>query len=265
MTKKDLFNAINNMDEKYIHDAQDVYKEPQAPEVIRISKEKRQPYWKTIFATAACTAAAMFTVFVPIVRSGAIGSIAPASGTESSASSGAVLSNSGNSESNNVVGSEIKIDLDKEKNYEVVLDSVFAYDSEENTFKRYEWGDAFASDQLLVGGKSYFKKNENGEWQIYCQELALRRFKPLELENVTIMPIKEGKEGTVILLHESLSEKLGLPNFFKTSPNEGDFELYTDKFIGDKESKTISFSSIDITVDYDTNRIKISSDRVTAF
>ncbi len=258
MTKKDLFNAINNMDEKYIHDAQDVYKEPQKPEVIRISEEKRQPYWKTIFATAVCTAAAMFAVFVPIVRSGAIGFLAPAAGNESTASSGVVLGDSGVSESNNVVGSEVKIDLDNEKKYDVVLDSVFAYDKEDNTFKRYEWGDVFASDQLLMGGRSYFR-NENGDLQLYRQEISLRRFKSLELGCLTI---HSTEKGTVILLHESLSEKLGLPNFFKTSPNEGDYELYTDKFIGDMESKTISISSIDITVDYDTNKIKISSDRV---
>ncbi len=262
MTKKDLFNAINNMDEKYIHDAQDVYKEPQKPEVIRISEEKRQPYWKTIFATAVCTAAAMFAVFVPIVRSGAIGFLAPAAGTESTASSGVVLGDSGVSESNTVVGSEIKIDLDKEKKYEVVLDSVFAYDKEDNTFKRYEWGDAFTPTQLLMGGRSYFRKNENGDWQIYRQELALSHFRSCEVD---CLAIHSTEEGTVILLQESLSEKLGLPNFFKTSPNEDEHELYTDKFIGDKESKTISFSSINITVDYDTNNIKISSDRVTAF
>ncbi len=261
MTKKDLFNAINNMDEKYIHDAQDVYKQPQAPEVIRISKEKRQPYWKTIFATAVCTAAAMFAVFVPIVRSGAIGSLSPASGAESSASSGVVLSNSGNSESSNVVGSEIKIDLDKETDYEVVLDSVFAYDKASNTFKRYEWGDRFTPDQLLMGGRSYFRK-ENGEWQIYRQELALSHFMPLE--QLDCIDIRSVKEGTVILLRESLSEKLGLPNFFKTSSNEGDHELHTDEFIGDKESEKISITSINITADYDTKTVKISADRVMA-
>ncbi len=262
MTKKDLFNAINNMDEKYIHDAQDVYKEPQKPEVIRISEGKRQPYWKTIFATALCTAAAMFAVFVPIVRSGAFGFLAPAdSQTSESDSSGVVLSNSGNSESSNVVGSEIKIDLEKETNYEVVLNAVFAYDKEGNTFKRYKWGDKFTPNQLLMGGRSYFR-NENGEWRIYRQELALSRFMPLELDCVTIKSIKEGAE---IHLRDSLSEKLGLPNFFKTSPNKNDTILHADEFIGNTDSKTIRISSIDITVDYDTNTINISSDWVTAF
>ncbi len=203
----------------------------------------------------------MFAVFVPIVRSGAVGFLAPAAGNESTASSGVVLGDSSVSESNNAVGSEVKIDLDKENKYDVVLDSVFAYDKEDNTFKRYEWGDVFTPEILLMGGRSYFR-NENGDLKLYCQEISLRQFKSWELD---CLSIHSTEEGTVILLHESLSEKLGLPNFFKTSPNEGDYELYTDKFIGDKESKTISISSIDITVDYDTNRIKISSDRVTAF
>lgn len=261
MTKKDLFNAINNMDEKYIHDTQDVYKEPQKPEVIRISEEKRQPYWKTIFATALCTAAAMFAVFVPIVRSGAIGFLAPAAGTESSESSGVVLSDGSVSENSNVVGSEIKIDLEKEINYEVMLDSVFAYDKDSNTFKRYEWGDEFAPDYLLTWGRSYFRK-ENGEWRIYRQELDLSHFTPLELE---ISGLSSSSAGTQFRLRESLSEKLGLPNFFKTSPNEGDYMLHTNRYIGDAESDwRITITSINITVNYDTKDVTISSDWVTA-
>ncbi len=261
MTKKDLFNAINNMDEKYIHDAQDVYKQPQKPEVIRISEEKR-PHWRTIFATALCTAAAMFAVFVPIVRSGAFGFLAPAdSQTAESDSGGVVLSNSGISESNNVVGSEIKIDLEKETNYEVVLDAVFAYDKESNTFKRYEWGDAFTPDKLLMGGRSYFR-NDNGEWRIYRQELDLSHFMALELEYSNLFT---NSTGTNFLLRESLSEKLGLPNFFKTSSNEGDCYLHTDDHIESTDSKTIRISSVNITVNYETNRILISSDRVMTF
>ncbi len=261
MTKKDLFNAINNMDEKYIHDAQDVYKQPQKPEVIRISEEKRQPHWKTIFATALCTAAAMFAVFVPIVRSGAFGFLAPADSQISESDSGGVVLSGGNSESANAAGPEIKIDLEKETNYEVVLDAVFAYDKESNTFKRYEWGDKFTPDKLLMGGRSYFR-NENGEGRIYRQELALSSFMPLELDCETIKSIKEGAE---IHLRDSLSEKLGLPNFFKTSPNKNDTILHTDEFIGSTESKTIRITSVDITVDYDTKTVKISTDRVMAF
>jgi len=258
MTKKDLFNAINNMDEKYIHDAQDVYKQPQAPKIIKI-EEKRQPYWKTIFATAACTAAAMFAVFVPIARSGAVGFLAPAD-TRSSESSGVVLGNSSVSENSNVMGSEVKIDLDKEKKYDVVLDSVFSYDKESNSFIRYEFGDVFASDKLLMGGKSYFRNN-NGDLELYRQELTLNRFKPLDLE---CMDIKSNEEGTEILLWESLPEAFDLPNFFKISPNKDERVLHTDKFIGSTDSKTISITSINITVNYDTNDLTFSSDRVTA-
>lgn len=259
MTKKELFNAINNMDEKYIRNTQDVYKQQQANEVIRISEEKRQPYWRIIFATALCTAAAMFAVFVPIARSGAIGFLAPASGTESD-SGGVVLSNSGDFENSNAMSSEIKIDLDKETNYDVVLDAIFVFDKQSNTFKRYEFGDIFATDKLLMGGRSYFR-NDNGDLQLYRQELTLSLFKSLELECAHII---SNERGTEILLCDSLSEKLGLPNFFETSSNEGDFLLHTDKLIGDTESKKITIHSVTITVNYDANNIAISSDEVIA-
>lgn len=259
MTKKDLFNAINNMDEKYIHDTQDVYKQPQTPEVIRLS-ENKQPYWKTILATAACTAAAMFAVFIPIVRSGAFGSLSPNdSQISESDSSGVVLSNN-SSESSSTIGPEIKIDLDKETNYDVVLDSIFVYDKESAAFKRCEWGTEFHSGKLLMGGRSYFR-NDNGDLKLYRQELNVTNYKHLELDCSNILTTEEGTE---ILLWESLSEVFGLPNFFADSPNDNDRVLHTDKFIGKTDSKTISIRSINITVNYDTNDITFSSDWVTA-
>ncbi len=252
---------MSGIDDKFIKLADEDFDSQNGQHGMYIAVERERFPWRAVFVSVACTAAVMFAVFVPIVRSGAIGFLAPAAGTESSENSGVVLSDGGVSENSNVMGSEIRIDLEKEINYEVVIDSVFAYDKDSDTFKRYEWGDEFAPDHLLTWGRSYFRK-ENGEWKIHRQELGLSRFMPLELE---VSGLSSSSAETQFRLRESLSEKLGLPNFFKTSPNEGDYVLHTNRFIGDPESFKISITSLNITVDYDTNNLTISSDRVTAF
>ncbi len=260
MRRLNILKMMSGIDDKFIKLADEDFDPQNARHGMYITVERERFPWRAVFVSAACTAAIMFAVFVPIVRSGAIGFLAPAAGTESSENSGVVLSD-GVSENNNVMDSDMKIDLEKEINYEVVLDSVFAYDKDSDTFKRYEWGDEFAPDHLLTSGRSYFRK-ENGEWRLHRQELGLSHFTPLELE---VSGLSTSSAGTQFRLRESLSEKLGLPNFFKTSPNEGDSVLHTNRFIGDTESFKISITSVNITVDYDTNNLTISSDRVTAF
>ena len=241
----DIFVQIfGGIDEKYIREANEdmnFWLESQEGEVVRADGSRRFP-WRTVIASVACTAAALFGVFVLMLN---VGKIRITDTTESSV----------NSPAQSGVTPALPADA-------VLYDeAAYAYENGSSFLKRFAVGDKFGENATIASAKATYK-SVDGKAVLQKQEIILNG------EVYFITGTYETNENDDVIrldIDVGLIKDLGLPHFgddFEIQPIE---IAITDENTHDGLTVCVSFINPKITVDHDTKIITINSQNIDYF
>ena len=155
MNDEKFVQIFGGIDEKYIREANEdmnFWLESQEGEVVRADGSRRFP-WRTVIASVACTAAALFGVFVLMLN---VGKIRVIDSPESSVNSPAQI------------GATPALPDDA-----VLYDeAAYAYEGESSVLKRYAVGDKFGENTVIKSAKATYKIVD-GKPVLQKQEIVL--------------------------------------------------------------------------------------------
>ena len=224
MSGKELFELLNDIDDGIVKEAGEellLWRESQEGVVVRAGNSRGFP-WLAVITSVACTAAAMFGVFVLLLRVGMINIIGSPENTDSTPSSSY----------SRPVQSGMTPELSDAVLYEK---AAYAYERGDiNELKRYEAGDKFGNDKVMSAKTTY--KILDGIPVIQKQEIVLdRRLDFWEL------PFEKDESGEFFRLYLDIGimEELGWPQFGE------DFELQPIELFPATEHPR-SISAIDV-------------------
>ena len=161
MNGKELFEILNDINDGIVKEAGEeliLWREAQEGVVVRAGSSRGFP-WLAVITSVACTAAAMFGVFVLLLRVGMINILGSPENTDSRPSS------SYSSSSQSGITPELSDTVLYEK-------AAYAYEGGDlNELKRYEAGDKFGNAKIMSAKTTY--KISDGTPVIQKQELVL--------------------------------------------------------------------------------------------
>ena len=234
MNGKELFELLNDFDDKIVKEVGEkliLWREAQRGEVVRVDGFRRFP-WRAVIASVACTAAALFGVFVLLLNIGKIRVV------------------------NNPASSVSEPDSSFDSQSTVMPDvffeeAAYAYDWEDlEELKRYEAGDKLGENATIASAKTTYKISD-GTPVMQKQEIVLDLEKDLWYH---------GADGsTYIILPVNRTNELGLPSFakeaFEIKPIY--FALTDENTHGEGSYACITLYKLKITVDYESKGITI--------
>ena len=241
----DIFvHIFSGLDEEFVSEANEAmnfWLGSQEGEVVRADGSRRFP-WRTVIASVACTAAALFGLFVLMLNVGKIGIIdSPESSVNSPAQSGATP------------------DLPADA---VLYDeAAYAYEGGSSFLKRYAVGDKFGENTTIKSAKATYK-SVDGKPVLQKQEIVLDGELEDRMEGIGYAS-SESDNQLSIYTHIDGLEELMLPSF-------GDgFEIRDIICVIEGEWSRPPFypmnaTMIDptITVDYEMKSIRIEPDKM---
>lgn len=239
-------HIFGGIDEKYIREANkdmNFWLKSQEGEVVRVDGSQRFP-WRAVITSVACTAAAMFGVFVLLLKVGMIDIIGYPESPESTPSSSY----------SRPAQSGITPELSDTVLYEK---AAYAYERGDiNELKRYEAGDKFGNAKIMSAKTTY--KISDGTPVIQKQELVLDG--RLDFH---VLPFEIDEIGEFLRLYLDIGilEEQGLPQFGE------DFALLPIESVPATESVSaidVHFSTpIIITVDHIDKSITLNSQNIS--
>lgn len=248
MKNEELFQILGGIDSKFIEKASEdlaFWQESQKGIRVRIDNSIKFS-WKTVIASAACTAAVLIGVFVLLLNIGKIGII------DSPASSGAEISNS--SESPSIVLPESPSDT------VLFEEAAYAYEVNDlNNLKRYEVGDRFGEYSEILTAKTTYKISD-GTSVIQKQEITVRGRFVFQLEKNSY----KTDGSTYIGIQAGRTNELGLPIFAGNFHIEPIYFPMTDENThGEGSTVRVTLLNMIITVDYEAESITIEPQSVS--
>lgn len=244
MKNEELFHILGGIDSKFIEKASEdlaFWQESQKGIRVRIDNSRKFS-WKTVIASVACTAAAMFGIFVLFLNVGKIGII------DSPASSVSEPDSSSESQSN------VMPDVFFEE-------AAYAFRYEFDMLQRYEIGDKFGENATIISAKTTYK-NVDGRTALQKQEIVLDGRFSIEMDSQSY----ETDGSTFVNIHVGRMNELGLPFFgsnFDIEPIH--CVLNGENTIGEDSIAHIALLDPIITVDYESESITIDPQTVSVY
>ena len=243
MNGKELFELLNDFDDKIVKEAGEkliLWREAQKGEIVRADGSHRFP-WRAVIASVACTAAALFVVFVLLLYIGKIG----------------VVNNPASSIS------EPNISLDNQSSVMTDVffeEAAYAYEGEDlEELKRYEAGDKLGENVRIASAKTTYKISD-GTPVMQKQEVVLEGYVDIEKD----LWYCESDGTTFINPRIYRMNELGLPFFAMDFEIKPIYCALTDKNThGEGSFVHITLIEPRITVDYESKSITIDPQYVS--
>ena len=191
----DIFVQIfSGLDEEFVGEANEdmnFWLESQKGVVVRADGSRRFP-WRTVIASVACTAAALFGVFVLMLN---VGKIRVIDSPESS------------------VNSPAQSDVTPDLPADAVLydEAAYAYEGDSSLLKRYAVGDKFGENTVIKSAKATYK-SVDGKPVLLKQEIVLDGHLEYKMDDgEDFFETDENYSVIQFTINTSGTEELGLP------------------------------------------------------
>ena len=233
---------MGEIDSKYIEKAsEDLFFRQELQKGISVPLDySRKFFWKTVTASVACTAAALFGVFVVLLNVGKIGIM------ESPESSD-------NSHAQSDVPPELPADA-------VLYDeAAYAYEWDNGELRRYAVGDKFGENTTIASAKATYK-SVNGKPVLQKQEIVLDGELQYKMEGEIF--ISKDENNGVIWFSINIGEvkELGLPQFGDSLEIKTIYCSIADELFVSPSNVTIIDPTI--TVDHEAESITIKPSKI---
>lgn len=194
--------------------------------IIVCADDSRKFSWRTVIASVACTAAAMFGVFVLLLNVGKIG----------------IIDRSANSHQIGLPADAVPFE-----------EAAYAYEGDNNVLKRYEVGDRFGENATITSAKATYK-SVDGKAVLKKQKIVLDGHLDYKM-NVISFERDENNDVPLLIINIGTTEELGLPRLGDDLEIQTIYHAIEDKMFVPPANVTLIAPTI--TVDYDAESITV--------